>query len=320
VPKNELAEVHQENLKDFIEFTKKSKSANTLRAYDCAWQRYRDWCIGLRFDLYSLDIPRELIIGMFISDIAKKQKLKVATIETYIAGVKHHYEEKGMTVDTRHPKIRAAMSGIRRTLGKKQAQKIALKTDVIKKIISSIDQNSPIGLRDTALILIGFAGAFRRSELVAIKREHCVFDVHGLSIYIPFSKTDQEGEGRIVDIPFASDEQFCPVRMLRKWIAMADCADGYVFRRVNKSGNIQAEGLNPHSVARILKNRCEPFGFSAEIAGHSLRSGHVTSAIGNGTPETWIMRQTGHKNVNTLRKYERLKREFTANSAANIGL
>lgn len=318
--RNQLEEIHHENLNSFYEFTQKSRSKNTLKAYYFAWEKYRNWCIDQKIDMYDVNIPKELIVGMFISDVAKKRNLKVASIQTYIAGIKYNYEEKGIPLDSRHPKIRAAMSGIRRVLGKKQTQKLALKTDAIKKIISSIDENSPSGIRDSAIILIGFSGAFRRSELVAIEVKHTVFDTHGLSVFIPQSKTDQEGEGRVVDIPFAQDGEFCPVRKLRRWMAIADITDGPIFLRINRGGNIQSEGITGHSVARIIKKRCEPFGFSPDVAGHSLRSGHVTSAIKNGTPETWIMRQTGHTNINTLRKYERLKREFVANSAANIGL
>jgi len=318
--RNQLEEIHQENLNSFYEFTQKSRSKNTLKAYFFAWEKYRNWCIDQKIDMYDVNIPKELIVGMFISDVAKKRNLKVASIQTYLAGIKYNYEEKGIPMDTRHPKIRAAMSGIRRTLGKKQTQKLALKTDAIKKIIASIDENSLIGLRDSAIILLGFSGAFRRSELVSIKIEHMVFDTYGLSIYIPNSKTDQEGEGRVVDIPFAKEEKFCPVRKIKTWISMANISEGYLFRRIRKGNVVQSEGITGHTVARIIKKRSDSFGFSSDVAGHSLRSGHVTSAIKNGTPETWIMRQTGHTNINTLRKYERLKREFVANSAANIGL
>lgn len=320
VPKNELANIDQENLNDFMEFTKSAKSKNSLRAYFYAWKKFGDWCTDKGYNMLEPGMPIELLVGLFISDMAKNRKLKPASIQTYLAGLKHGYEECGHNLDTRHPKIRAAMSGIRRTLGKKQTQKLALKTDAIKKIISSIDQNSLIGLRDRAMILLGFAGAFRRSELVAIDVEDCIFDTHGLSVYIRKSKTDQEGEGRIIDIPFASSDEFCAVRTLRRWIALAGISEGPIFVQVHKGGQINRVRICDHTVARVLKKRSEPFGFSADIAGHSLRAGHVTSAITKGTPETWIMRQTGHTNINTLRKYERLKREFVANSAANLDL
>ncbi|MCP5506414.1 MAG: site-specific integrase [Chlamydiales bacterium] len=177
-----------------------------------------------------------------------------------------------------------------------------------------------IELRDKAMILLGFAGAFRRSELVGIDVEHLAFDPNGVSIFIPKSKTDQQMEGRIVDIPFAAKEPYCPVRALQAWIRFSAIEEGAVFLQVHKGGNIVRQRLGDRSVALMLKRRCKPFGFSDDIAGHSLRAGHVTSSIKNGTPETWIMRQTGHTSINTLRKYERLNREFEANSAAKIGL
>lgn len=310
----------EQQLQDFYNYAKNAKSPNTLRSYRNAWMKYVHWCDERGANVLLTNYPFEVLIGMFISDMAKNRKLKVASISAYLAGIRHHYHEKGYMVDTGHKHIRDAMSGIRRELGKKQNQKLPLKTEMIKSIIESIDEDQPIGLRDSALILMGFSGAFRRSELVGIDIEHLIFDSHGLSVYLPRSKTDQDGEGRVVDIPFSTDVKFCPIRKLRRWISLANILEGPVFLQVHKGGNIVGKRICDHTVARILKKRCEPFGFSSEIAGHSLRAGHVTSAIKNGVPETWIMRQTGHTSINTLKKYERLQREFTANSAAKIGL
>lgn len=188
-------------------------------------------------------------------------------------------------------------------------------------LIDSIgDLSKPIDVRDKAIILIGFAGAFRRSELVGIDVKDFVFDQLGMTIFIPNSKTDQEGEGRYVDIPFSPNERYCLVRALQAWLRCSQISEGPLFRGISKGGKITGERLGDRSVALMLKKRCKPFGFADDIAGHSLRAGHVTSSIKNGTPETWIMRQTGHTNINTLRKYERMTREFEANSAARIGL
>lgn len=317
---NSATPVAQNKVEAFFSYANSSKSKNSLRAYRNGWKKFSQWCSDNLFDPFKPPMDSyEFLIGMFISDMAKTKSLKTASIQCYLAAIRYTFEENGIEVDTGHRKIRDAMSGIRRELGKKQNQKLPLKTDAIKKILSAID-NSPIGVRDRAIILLGFAGAFRRSEIVGIDIEHLCFDTYGLSVYIPRSKTDQEGEGRVVDIPFGTSEEFCPVRAVKDWIKTAHIGSGALFVQVHKGGRIIGKRICGHTIARILKKRCEPFGLSENIAGHSLRAGHVTSAIKNGTPETWIMRQTGHTNVNTLRKYERLHREFTANSAANIGL
>jgi len=312
----------EQQLQDFFDYTKKSKSANSIRAYQFAWTRFIDWC---RESGYSPFAPpsgsHELLIGLFIAAMAKARKLKPTSLTSYLAGIRHFYTEKGVRVDTRHEEIRRAMSGIRRELGTKQTQKLPLTTENIKLLIDSIGTGTkPIEIRDKAIILFGFAGAFRRSELVGIDYEHLNFGPRGVSVFIPNSKTDQDGAGRSVDIPFSSDERYCPVRALQAWLQRCEVISGPIFRPVTKGSKITASQLGDRTVAVMLKKRCKPFGFSDEIAGHSLRAGHVTSSIKRGTPETWIMRQTGHKSADTLRKYERLNREFEANSAASIGL
>lgn len=317
-----LEDQKMQQARDFFEYHKRSKSSNSIRAYRFAWTKFTDWCASNSYDPFSPPVKSyEFLLGLFISSMAKTKQLRPKSLETYLAGLKHFYAENNIDVDTRHKEIRQAMAGIKRELGTKQTRKAPLTTENIKLLIDSIGRLVwPIEVRDKAMILIGFAGAFRRSELVAIDIEHLRFDPHGVSIFIPKSKTDQQMEGRFIDIPFASSDQYCPVRALQAWIQCAEIESGAVFLQVHKGGKIVRERLGDRSVALMLKRRCKPFGISEDIAGHSLRAGHVTASIKNGTPETWIMRQTGHTNINTLRKYERMSREFKANSAAVIGL
>lgn len=317
-----LEEYKRQQAKDFYEYTAKSKSSSSLRAYRFAWTKFNDWCEQNGYNPFKPPgNSHEFLVGMFIAAMAKGRQLKPASLTSYLAGIRHSYAEKGIEVDTRHNEISKAMAGIRREMGTKQKQKLPLTTENIKLLVDSIGKMIwPIEVRDRAMILLGFAGAFRRSEIVGIDIEHLAFDTNGVSVFLPQSKTDQEMRGRVVDIPFAYKEQYCPVRSLQAWIRCAKIESGPVFLQIHKGGGIKRKRLGDRSVALMLKKRCRPFGFSDDIAGHSLRAGHVTSSIKNGTPETWIMRQTGHTSINTLRKYERLNREFTANSAAKIGL
>lgn len=319
----EIVESFQrQHVEDALQYRNQSKAPKSLLTYSWAWKKFSGWCKENGYEpLNPPNASYEFLASLFIASMAKGRKLKDASISCYLAGIRHFYNEKGVVIDTAHSEIRKIRAGIKRELGTRQVQKLPLTTDSIKLVIDSLGKLIwPIEVRDKAMILVGFAGAFRRSELIGIDLEHLTFDQFGCSIFLPKSKVDQEMQGRSVDIPFASNAQYCPVRALQEWIRCAQIESGPIFLQVHKGGNIIRERLGDRSVALVLKKRCEPFGFSDDIAGHSLRSGHVTSSIKNGTPETWVMRQTGHQNSNTLRKYVRMQKEFVSNSAARLGL
>lgn len=304
---------------DLLDYAKKSKSERSLKGYAVGWKRFVDWCKGYGYKPFAPPhSSHEFLVGLFVADMAKTLSLKVSSIEAYLAGIRHFYAEYGVEVDTRHKEIRKALSGIKREQGTRVARKDPLASESVKRIVGAIDQEAPIGIRDRALILLGFAGAFRRSELVAIDFEHLSFAVEGVSVFIPKSKTDQHGEGRYVDIAFAKDENCCPVRALKEWIAYAGITSGAVFLQVYKGAKVMPQRLSDQSVALVLKKRCKDVGIDGDIAGHSLRAGHVTAAIKKGVSEVWIMRQTGHTSINTLKKYERMNREFVANSSNGL--
>ncbi|MDB2614180.1 site-specific integrase [Chlamydiales bacterium] len=201
------------------------------------------------------------------------------------------------------------------------SDKEPLTTDKIKLMVDSIGRLVlPIDVRDKAIILFGFAGAFRRSELVAIDFDHLDFRKDGVNVVIPRSKTDQDGEGRLVSIPYGLTSEYCPVLALKNWISCAGIKEGPVLLQVHKGGKIRRTRLGARTIALTLKKRYKPIGPVKDISGHSLRSGHVTSAIINGVKETLIMQQTGHKNSDTLRKYVDLDGNFKANSSAKLGI
>ena len=153
-----------------------------------------------------------------------------------------------------------------------------------------------IGARDRALILLGFAGAFRRSELVALDIEDCAFGKDGLTVTLRRSKTDQEGAGRKIGIPYGSNPETCPVRTIQAWIEQAGISAGPLFRSISRHGQVQPGRLSPIDVARVVKKLAERAGLdAAKYAGHSLRAGHATSAAIAGASERSIMNQTGHR-------------------------
>jgi integrase len=212
------------------------------------------------------------------------------------------------------------MRGIRRTLGTAPAQKSPTLIEDIRAMVNAADAG-PLGLRDRALLLLGFAGAFRRSELVALNFEDCGFTRDGLVVTIRRSKTDQEGQGRRVGIPYGSTPETCPVRTVQEWTAQAGISSGPLFRSVSRVGQVQPGGLAGIDVARIVKKLAQRAGLDgAKYAGHSLRAGHATTAAIAGASERSIMNQTGHRSVEMVRRYIREGSLWRENSAAKLGL
>jgi integrase len=212
------------------------------------------------------------------------------------------------------------MKGIRRTMGTAPAQKAPALTDDIRAMVEATDAGM-IGLRDRALILLGFAGAFRRSELVGLNVEDCAFRKDGLTIALRRSKTDQEGVGRRIGIPYGANPETCPVRTVQSWLEQAGVSTGPVFRSINRHGHVQPGGLSGIDVARVVKKLAERAGLDAvKYAGHSLRAGHATSAAIAGASERSIMNQTGHRSVQMVRRYIREGSLFRENSAGKLGL
>ena len=178
-----------------------------------------------------------------------------------------------------------------------------------------------LGIRDRALLLVGFAGAFRRSELVGLDIADLDFNHDGLTVTLRRSKTDQEGEGRKVGLPYGSNPSTCPVRSLQAWIEASAIEAGPVFRSVNRHGRLQPDRLSDKAVALVVKRRAEAAGLDpSRYAGHSLRAGLATAAANAGVSERAIMAQTGHRSVQMVRRYIRDGSLFRENAAAKVGL
>ena len=226
----------------------------------------------------------------------------------------------GLESPTHSPVVANTMKGIRRTKGTAACQKSPTLTDDIRAMLEATDSGF-IGVRDRALILLGFAGAFRRSELVGLDIEDCAFSKDGLTATLRRSKTDQEGIGRKVGIPYGSNPDTCAVRVLNGWLELANLTAGPLFRPINRHGQVQPGRLSGIDVARVVKKLAERAGLdAAKYAGHSLRAGHATSAAIAGASERSIMNQTGHRSVQMVRRYIREGSLFRENSAGKLGL
>lgn len=297
------------------EFARHSKAENTLRGYRADWRDFCGWCEshGVR----ALPALPETVAA-YIAECAGR--LKVGSIQRRLNAIAEAHKAMGLESPTSAGIVRATLKGIRRTLGAGPVQKAPALTDDIRAMVEATDAGL-IGARDRALILLGFAGAFRRSELVGLDIEDCTFGKDGLTVKLRRSKTDQDGAGRKVGIPYGSNPETCPVRTVQAWIDLAALTAGPLFRAINRHGQVQPGRLSGIDVARVVKKLALRAGLdAAAYAGHSLRAGHATSAAIAGASERSIMKQTGHRSVQMVRRYIRDGSLFRENSAGKLGL
>jgi site-specific recombinase XerD len=291
-------------------------SENTLRAYKSDWADFSRWCEQHRLRAYPAD---PATVGLYIAALAETHKVSTITRRLAAISKQHRDHGKSSPCSMRYSAICEVMRGIRREKGVRAEAKAALTTDQLRAMVSALPAN-PRGLRDRALLLIGFAGGFRRSELAALDLAAVTDMADGLKVLIRRSKTDQEGEGRTIGIPYGSDPRSCPVRAYRAWIQASGVTDGPVFRHF-RNQKMGTSAISPQVVALVLKRAAERAGIdSAELAGHSLRSGLATTAARNGASERAIMRQTGHKSVEMVRRYIHEAELFHDNCASKLGL
>ncbi|MBZ5635184.1 MAG: tyrosine-type recombinase/integrase [Acidobacteriia bacterium] len=297
------------------EFARQSKAENTLRGYRADWRDFCAWC--------ELNGQRPLpaspeAVAAYIAGCAGR--LKVGSIQRRLNAIAEAHKAVGLDSPTAAGIVRNTLKGIRRTLGTAAVQKAPALTADIRAMVERADAGL-IGARDRAIVLLGFAGAFRRAEIVGLDAADLGFGRDGLTVTLQRSKTDQEGAGRNVGIPYGSNPDTCPVRTLQTWLEQAGIADGAVFRSLNRHGRVQPGRLSPADVARVVKKLAQRAGLdAARYAGHSLRAGHATSAAASGASERSIMNQTGHRSVQMVRRYIREGNLFRENSGGRLGL
>jgi integrase len=238
----------------------------TTRAYDKDWLDFAGWCASKNLGALP---ATPVTVGMYLASLA--DRLKVATLTRRLAAISTRHRLAGHQIDTKAPQIHDLMRGIRREHGTAQRRVKPATTDVMQAMVETCDE-SLLGRRDRALLLVGFAAALRRSELVALNVADVSFVPQGITVRVARSKTDQEQAGQVVGV-VQTGRKTCPVAALQSWLAAAKLADGRVFRRINRHGQLGA-ALSDQSVALIVKRRAAMIGREAgEFSGHSLRAG-----------------------------------------------
>ena len=284
---------------------KNSKSHNTLRAYQADFKDFTDFCKKSGFNSLPTD-PK--IIALYLTHLSAFSKF--STLKRRLASIKVIHRLKGHYIDTKHPIIAENLMGIKRKMGVKQISKKPLLINNLKLIIKVIDEkekNEKKRIRNKSLILLGFSGGFRRSELVNLDYDDLEFVDEGLKIFIKKSKTDQAGIGSIKAIPYFSNKEYCPVIKIKDWIRYSNIAEGKIYN------------ISDKSVSLTIKKYASLAGLDPNLyGGHSLRSGFATSAAEAGAEERNIMAMTGHKTTQMVRRYIQEANLFKNNALNKI--
>jgi integrase len=287
-----------------MSFVANSIATNTRRAYASDLAHFETW--GGRLPATPVSV------STYLATLART--LSVATLVRRVATISKAHEAKGLANPCCSEVVRATLRGIRRTLGTAQRQAKPLLRDDLFLVLDTIGDDTK-GVRDRALLLLGFAGAFRRSELVALDCAHLEHVRQGLVITIARCKVDQAGAGRKIGVPYGRTRH-CPVAALDSWLSTSGIERGPIFRPVDRHGHIHAERLSGEAVSLVVKERLAAAGINpAGYSGHSLRAGFATSAAEAGVSFWRIRRQTGHASDTMLARYIRESELFIENAA-----
>ena len=300
-----------EKARDYVSH---SKAASTLKAYRTDWRDFETWCAAS--GLTALPAAPETV-ALYLA--ARADTLKPASLGRRLAAISKAHSSAGYEspASMRHAPVSETFKGIKRVKGVAQTRKSPLLATQLIRAIATMRVDL-VGLRDRVLLLVGFAGAFRRSELVALEVADVEMVEDGLTITLRRSKTDQEGAGRKIGIPRGSTPETCPLRALRAWMEAANITEGPLFRSVNRHGHIGGR-LSAKHVAISVKQAAAAVSLDAKsFAGHSLRAGLVTSAAIHGRSDRSIMNQTGHQSVAMVQRYVRDAQLFRDNAAAGL--
>jgi len=297
---------------------KNSKANNTVRAYKSDFNDFGLFCAQNGFK--SLPTAPDTI-SLYLSYLSSKN-IKVSTLKRRLVSIKVLHKLKGHYLDSKNPIIIETLMGIKRRKGSIQKGKKPILINNLKEIINAIDKQNKEEIkkfRDRSIILIGFAGGFRRNEIVSLDCEDLDFVQEGLKIDIRRSKTDQFGEGFTKALPYFDSSQYCPVLSLKKWIEISKITTGPVFRRFSKGSKLSKNRLTDQTVALLIKEYLKLAGIdNKNYSGHSLRSGFATSAAESGAEERSIMAMTGHKSTEMVRRYIKEANLFKNNALNKI--
>jgi site-specific recombinase XerD len=312
----DLKALHEETLNNL----KSSKALNTIRAYKSDFKDFGAFCAKHNFKTLPTD-PK--IVSLYLTYLSGRGA-KMSTLRRRLVSISMMHKLKGHYLDTKHPVIIENLMGIKRTKGSIQRGKKPILINQLKAIINVINEekiDEIKKIRDKTIILVGFGGGFRRTELISIDHEDLEFVPEGVKITIKRSKTDQFGEGMIKGLPYFSNQEYCPVAHLKKWLEISKIKNGSIFRRFTKGCSLNKNRLTDQSVVLLIKGYLNLAGIeNKNYSGHSLRSGFATVSAESGADERSIMAMTGHKSTQMVRRYIQEANLFKNNALNKIKL
>lgn len=299
-----------------IEILSETKAANTVDAYESDWNDFCDWC--KYHHMISFPATSETIVN-YINDLA--DYAKVSTIRRRVSAISENYNAAGLSEKNpcRSWIVREAMIGLNRAKGTMQKGKTPIYWEELEQMISFMHEDNLTEIRDKAILLLGFLGAFRRSEISNLNVEDIERYPQGIVITLTHSKTDQEKSGQQVGIPYLDNPEMCAITALNRWKMTANIQEGPLFRSILKNGQPSSRRLSDKSINLIVKKYVSLIGLPADLYGaHSLRHGFATYAALNGVEERLIMKQTRHRSVEMVRHYINEADLFTNNPISMI--
>ena len=297
------------------QYARMSRAKSTWRAYRCDWLQFEAWCKTL--GLQPLPALPETI-AMFVASQATGG-LNPSTLTRRLAAIRLIHLGAGHPSPHNTIQVTEVMRGIRRNWAKPPNRKAPALVEEIKKMVDAVETHTNKGLRDRALLLFGFAGALRRSELVALNTWNLEHRKEGVKVTIDVSKTDQEAQGQTIAIVRQSDSPYCPVQALEDWLAVSGNERGALFRRMRRGDNIGVGRLSAQSVAIVIKFYAKKVGLdSSRYSGHSLRRGFLTSAARNRANIFKMADQSRHKSLDVLRQYVQEEEMFEDNAGEGL--
>jgi integrase len=300
------------------ELARQAAAPATLRAYKADWQHYAAWCARSGF----VPVPAEpATVGAYLASLAESHAPTTIRRRLAAIGKMHRFNDLPWTPS--HRDIQEPLRGLLRQYGRPVQKAAALTLEMLRRLVATCD-NSARGRRDRALLLFGFAGALRRSELVALQVEDVAVAAGGLRLRIARGKTDQAGEGAEIGLPRGKHADTCPVKAFQAWQAVAKRKAGPLFRRISTAGRIGEAALHPDAVRRILAHRAQMAGLEIEgferLSPHALRVGFISEAYGKGVRDEDIMRHTRHRDLRTMRGYVQRAGRLTESPAGVLDL
>lgn len=297
------------------EYVDAAQAASTRKAYRSDWAEFSSWAKPRGFAVMP---AAPATVALYLAELA--EVAKASTIARRLASIGAAHRTAAQPSPTNDPTVMAVWAGIRRVHGTAADQAAPISVPLLRRMVEAAPPG-PAGARDQALLLVGFAAALRRSELVALDLGDVDERDEGLAVTIRRSKTDQEGTGAQVGVPYGSNPLTCPVRSLRRWLELAGITHGPLFRPVDRHGRISPARLSAAGTNRLVQRAVARTGVDPRpYSAHSLRAGLATAAAEAGVAERAIMNQTGHRSLVVARSYIRRGSLFRDNAAAQVGL